>query len=171
MKINYILYALLFVICSTSTSFMGCKKDTTAGGGEPLVWDYYFELKDKITDSDYWASHPTYKLERMTSTFADGVSNALGVDTTSLPNRKILQGTLAGTTTLYLDYHNNDIDTLRIDSYPVGSEAAQWVKLYFNGVLVKHFNFVNDPNLRSYLAQHNQQDKPRPESIIITLPK
>lgn len=178
MKTNYhyILYTLLFVICSTSSFLIGCKPET--GGGEPVVCKYYFELKDRITDTDYWASHLTYEFGKMTSTsIDDSVHNYLSKYTSDLPNRNILGATLTGTYTLYLNYHNtatnSDIDTLRIDSYPNNAsfDRAEWVKFYFNGVLVKHLNFVNDPSLRSYLAHNNQQDKPRAESIIIALPK
>jgi hypothetical protein len=151
---------------------MGCKKDPT-GGGEPPFCSYYFELKNKVTDTDYWANHPNYEFATMTSTYEDGVNAPFSKNTSSLTNRKILGASLIGTYTLYLDYHNNDIDTLRIDSYPNNAafHEAEWVKFYFNGALVKHLNFVNDPNLRSYLAHNNAQDKPRPESIIIGLPK
>ncbi len=154
-KNNSILVLLVSIAALSTTLCSSCSK--TPQSDEPVSYTLFFTLKNRQTGNDFFLNNPTYRIKNIRGFVDGGVKNILNIDSASTFKR-IEWGSFASRL-FYFDYGNNDVDTIRNEWFPATNtpdiNKINEIKIYFNGTLVKHFDFANNPSLRTDMINRN----------------
>ena len=176
MQTNFFSKSLLIGTCFLCIiGFMGCPGNSFI---EPYYESpvHYLTIKNKGENTDFFIGNTTY--------FADSVRYKINKYVQPFALIKVSNenrfewSDWRSNDTIFIDYKNGDIDTLAevstpIDRYgemPIWSEMKT-LKLYFNGVLVKDFDFVANPSLKKEYSEQNCVLCGNKNPILIELPK
>jgi hypothetical protein len=136
-----------------------------------------FVFKNKGENSDFFIGNSTYNVDSIVYTNRVGYIGKFEVAKLATENR-FAWGDLASPV-IYIDYKNGDIDTIKQVSIPTEPSGSipKWdrldnLKVYFNGQLVKEFDFLANPNLRSeYRASNSGPSIGTKNPMVIELSK
>ncbi len=164
---RYFISSILFL--GAALIFCGCPRDT---GGKPIPDpNFYFDFIKKNEKTDFFINNTIYDYKNITERIIN--SNVIGKASYNLVNNRPV---LEFWPQCYIFHGNGDTDTLSVSFEPQNAKnifAADNLKIFFNGQMVKEFDFKNNSGLLEELRDKNcgNCDATRPGAIIISLPK
>ncbi len=130
--------------------------------GEPVTYNLFFIIKNRQTGNDFFLNNPTYKVDSLKELLNTGLKDKIRIDSSSSTQFKRIEWGTTSRKSFLIDYGNGDIDTIRHEWYPASNtfdfNRADWSKVYFNGALVKNFDFANDPSLKTEVPNRNNPE-------------
>ncbi len=165
---RYIISSIL--VLGAAFIFCGCPRDTDTKPNPPP--NFYFDFIKKNEKTDFFINNTNYVYKNM---MQQGIgSSSVFKATYNLVNNRPVFNIWPKS---YIFHGNGDIDTLSISFEPQSAKddifKSDNLKIFFNGQMVKEFDFKNNSGLLEELRDKNcgNCDATRPGAIIISLPK
>ena len=160
---RYIISSILFL--GAVLIFCGCPRDL---GGDPEPEPIFYYQFTKINEqTDFFDNNTTYTPDSLFEKEPSWTKKS--ILRYYLVNNKRIFGPTGVNFSIF--HKNGDIDTVGYASDADKVRDMSNLKIFFNGKVVKEFDFKNNPSLRNDLYDKNCENCSAAGAIVISLPK